>query len=58
MLTDESINLAQNLLVKQFPGILGLRDTCLGKMDQFEIIPLDKPYIQLLHAGFMHLVFI
>ena len=54
MLTDESINLAQNLLVKQFPGILGLRDTCLGKMDQFEIIPLDKPYIQLLHAGFMH----
>ena len=54
MLTDESINLAQNLLVKLFPGILGLRDTCLGKMHQFEIIPLDKSYIQLLHAGFMH----
>ena len=54
MLTDESINLAQNLLVKLFPGILGLRDTCLGKMHQFEIIQLDKSYIQLLHAGFMH----
>ena len=58
MLTDESSNLAQILLVKQFPGILGLRGTCLGKMHQFEIIPLDKPYIQLLHAGFMHSVFI
>ena len=31
MLTDESINLAQKLLAKQFPGISGLMDTCLGK---------------------------
>ena len=56
MLTDESINLAQKLLVKQFPGISGLLGTCLGKMHQFGIILVDKPYIQLLHAGFMHLV--
>ena len=56
MLTDESINLAQKLLVKQFPGISGLLGTCLGKMHQFGIILVDKPYIQLLHAGFMHWV--
>ena len=56
MLTDESINLAQNLLAKQFPGISVFLDTCLGKMHQAEIIPVDKPYIQLLHAGSMHCV--
>ena len=54
MLTDDSINLAQNLFVKQFLRILGLMDTCLGKMYQSEIIPVDKPYIQLLHAGSMN----
>ena len=54
MLTDESISLAQKLLAKQFPGISGLMDTCLGKLHQFGIIPVDKPYIQLLHAGSMH----
>ena len=48
MLTGKSINLAQNLLVKQFPEISGFMDTCLGKMHQFEIVPVDKPYIQLL----------
>ena len=56
MLTVESINLAQVLLVKQFPGISGLMDTSLRKMHQFEIIPVDKLYIQLLHAGSMHWV--
>ena len=56
MLTDESISLAQKLLVKQFPEISGLMNTCLGKMQQFRIIPVDKPYIQLLHAGSMHWV--
>lgn len=45
MLTDEPINLAQNILAKQFPGILGLRDTSPGKMHRFEIIPVDKLYI-------------
>ena len=43
MLTDESINLAQNLLAKQYPGNSGLIDTCLEKMNQFEIYPVDKP---------------
>ena len=54
MLKDESINLAQNLLAKQFLENSGLVDTWLGKMHQLEIIPLDKPYIEFLHAGFMH----
>ena len=58
MLTGESINLAQNLLAKQFPGILGLRDTSPGKMHQFEIIPVDKLCIKLHHAGYMHWVHI
>ena len=58
MLTDEPINLAQKLLAKQFTEISGLMDTCLGKLHQFGIIPVDKPYIQLLHAGSMHWVFI
>ena len=56
MLTDESINLAQVLLVKQFPGISGLMNTSLRKMHQFGIIPVDKLYIQLFHAGSMHWV--
>ena len=56
MLTGKSINLAQNLLAKQFPGISGFMDTCLGKMHQYEIIPVNKPYVQLLHAGSMYWV--
>ena len=44
MVTDESINLAQELLAKQFPRISGLMDTCLGKMHQFGIIPVDTLY--------------
>ena len=31
MLTDESINIAQNILKKQFPKIAGLQDTVIGK---------------------------
>ena len=31
---------------------------CLGKMRQFEIIPVDKHYIQLLHAGSIYWVYI
>ena len=56
MLTDESINLAQNLLAKHFPGISGFMDTCLGKIYQSEIIPVDKRYVQLLYAGPLHWV--
>ena len=31
MLTDESINIAQNLLHDQFPNIHGFQDTVIGK---------------------------
>ena len=31
-------------------------DIYFGKLYQFGIIPVDKPYIQLLHAGSMHRV--
>ena len=58
MVRDESINLDKNLLAKQFPGISGFMDTCLGEMHQFEIISVDEPYVQLLHAGSMHWVWI
>ena len=58
MSTDQSISLAQNVLAKLFPGISGFMDTCLGKMHQFEIIPLDKPYIQVLHTNSVHCVWI
>ena len=47
----ESVNWTQNLLDKQFPGVSKLMDPCLGKMHQFEIIQVDKRYIQLLHAA-------
>ena len=56
MITGRLINSAQNVLVKQFSGVLGLRNTCLGKMHQFEVIPVDKPYIQLLQPGSMRCV--
>ena len=57
MLTDESINLSQNLLAKKLPRISSLMDAWLGKMHQFEIISVDKIYIQLLHFGSMYWVF-
>ena len=45
MLTDESINSAQNLLHNQFPLIEGFYDTVLGSTNGFEII---NPFIQIL----------
>ena len=56
MLTDESINIAQNLLLSQFPKISGFQDTVIGKTQQFEIIKSDEPFIQNLHAGSLHWV--
>ena len=58
VLTDESINLAQNLLAKQLPGIQTFLDTCLEKMHQFEIIPVSKICIHLLHAGSIYWMYI
>ena len=49
MLTDESINIAQIFLKKQFPHISGFHHTVLGRASQFEIIKKKESYIQILH---------
>ena len=54
MLTDESINIAQNILKKQFPKIAGLQDTVIGKTQAFDIIRNEEKYIQILYAGSFH----
>ena len=54
MLSDDSINLAMNLLHQQFPEIGGLTDTSIGKCQQFDIVPSESKYIQILHAGSLH----
>ena len=54
MLTDESINLAQSILAKQFPNIAGFMDTCLGKTQQFDVVARSKSYVQIIHAGSLH----
>ena len=51
ILTDESISLAQNLSAKQPPRISKSMDAFLRKMHESELIPVVKPYIQLLYAG-------
>ena len=38
MLTDESINIAQNIIHKQFPNIGGLQDTVIGKTQFFGVV--------------------
>ena len=54
MLTDETINIAQNILKKQFPKIAELQDTVIGKTQAFDIIKNEEKYIQILHAGSFH----
>ena len=54
MLTDESINIAQNILKKQFSKTAGLQDTVTGKTQAFDIIRNEEKYIQILHAGSFH----
>ena len=54
MLTDESINIAQNTLKKQFPKIAGLQDTVVGKTQAFDIIGNEEKSIEVLHAGSFH----
>ena len=56
MLSDESINIAQNLLYVQFPELCGFQDTVIGKTQKFEKVKEKKNVIQLLHAGSMHWV--
>ena len=50
MLTDESINIAQYILKKQFPKITALQDPVIGKTQAFDIIRNEEKYIQILHT--------
>ena len=54
MLTDESINIAQNLLSKKFPQYEGFQDTVLGRVLKFVVIHPDKRYIQILSCFHNH----
>ena len=58
MLSAESINLAQNLLKEQFPKISGFQDTVIGKTQSFDIVMTNENFIQLLHVGSLHWVFL
>ena len=54
MLTDESINIAQSLLSKQFPKICRFQDAVIGKLQEFEVILTEKNYIQIIHGSSLH----
>ena len=56
MLSDESIDLAQQMLAGQFPQLTGFSDIALTEKNGFDIIPREIPFIQLLHTGSMHCV--
>ena len=57
MLTDESINIAQNILKKQFSKNAGLQDTVIGKTQAFDMIRNEEKYMQILHAGSFHWIY-
>ena len=46
-LTDEHINLAQLIIKKQFPDIIGLQDTLLSQTDAFKAVSTDKISVQI-----------
>ena len=50
MLTDESISFAMSLIHEQISQIAGLIDSSIGKCQQFDIVPCENGYIQILHA--------
>ena len=52
MLTDESINLAQNHLHEAFPSISGLQDTAIGATQTFNVV--NGNFIQILRDGNLH----
>ena len=54
MLSDESINLAQNLLQEQFPRISGFQDTIIGITQSPDIVKTNENFIQLLYVGSLH----
>ena len=58
MLSDESINLAQNLLKEQFPKISGFQDTVIGKTQSSNIVKTNDKFIQLFHVGSLNWVYV
>lgn len=50
MLSDESINLEQNLLKEQFSKISVFQDTVIGKTQSFNINETNENFIQLSHV--------
>ena len=54
MLTDESINIAMQILKRKFPETKGLDDTALGKVHQLSIV--RNKFVQVLHNGGCHWV--
>ena len=52
MITDESINIAQNLLSSQFPQLKGLENSTLGPINGFSVF--RDQFIQVLHTGSAH----
>ena len=54
ILTDNAINIAQNILHNQYPLIAGLEDTVLGTCFNFSIVRGE--FVQVLHDGALHWV--
>ena len=54
MLSDESIDLAQQLLKKKFPIFGGLQDITLSEHYGLNVVKKDKPFIQVLYNGSGH----
>ena len=54
MLSDELIDLAQQLLGKQFPDFAGSGDIALTEQSGFDLINAAKPFIQILLTGSAH----
>lgn len=52
MLTDTSINCAQNILHEAFPNIAGLEDKTLGPELNFSVH--KEKFVQILHSGSLH----
>ena len=44
MLSDESIDLAQQMLAGQFPQLTGFSDIALTEKNGFDIIPREIPF--------------
>lgn len=56
MLTDESINILQNILSNMFPDLKGFQDTVIGATLTFDIVPQESEFIQILHDRDLHWV--